>query len=98
MRSSTWIATLLLIAGLTATAAAAPASPRLTDAAFLKSLGSPQVRLPEVGTPAPHRNTCSASNDCGDGNVAACTGSSTCQTTISAAGATGPRGTCPTPA
>jgi hypothetical protein len=95
MRATTLIVAALLIAGLAATASADPASPSPTDAAFLKSLASPQSPPPEVGTPAPQWKTCSASVDCGDGNTAACTGNSSCQVTIAGVKCDGTETRCP---
>lgn len=90
------VAAVLLIAGLAATAAADPGSPVPSSAAFLKSLANPQKELPpEVGTPAPQWKSCSVSNDCGDGNIAACTGNSTCQTTIAGVKCDGTEVRCP---
>jgi hypothetical protein len=90
------VAAVLLIAGFAAIAAADPSSPSPSNLTFLKSLGSSQVVLPpEVGTPSPQWKTCSASNNCGDGNTAACTGSSTCQTTIAGVQCDGTEVRCP---
>jgi hypothetical protein len=90
------VATLLLTAGFAATAAADPGSPSPSNAAFLKSLAGPQEGLPpEVGTPAPQWKSCSVSNDCGDGNTAACTGTSGCTTTIAGVQCDGTEVRCP---
>jgi hypothetical protein len=77
--------TLLLSAPLClgAVGGSSPAAPP-SPAAFLASLaGEPRQvpappKLPAIGTPAPSPRSCSISRDCGDGNVAACTGSYSC--------------------
>lgn len=50
----------------------------LSDAAFLRLLAEMPPDLPSVGIPTPENRACSISRPCGDGNVAACTGSSSC--------------------
>jgi hypothetical protein len=95
MRVEASIVAVLLLAGFAATAAADSPSPSPADAAFVRSLADPELTLPEVGVPEPQLKSCNVSVDCGDGNIVACTGNSSCQTTIAGVKCDGNEVQCP---
>jgi hypothetical protein len=95
MRPTISIAAVLLLAVLAVPAVAAPSSPSPADLAFLESLAGSQPLPPELGVPQPVMKACNVSVECGDGNVAACTGNANCQTTIAGVKCDGVEHQCP---
>lgn len=96
--------------GLAAAAAPARSfcsAPADSDADFVAALAREAAGLPEpvvvprepglpaLGTPEAQQLTCQASNDCGDGNVAYCTGNSICQVTVAGVKCDGTEVRCP---
>lgn len=99
MRATILLAAVLLLAGLAPAWADVSPSPNPSDLAFLQSLADPvadpQELPPAVGTPEPQLKACSVTQDCdGQGSVA-CTGNSSCQTTIAGVKCDGVETKCP---
>lgn len=96
MRSRVPMFAVLLITGFAVAAVAEPAAPSAADLAFIASLAEETApAVPELEVPAPQQRTCSVSNECGDGNVATCTGNNSCTTTIAGVKCDGNEVKCP---